>query len=170
MRRSTPTLTPPRCSRCLAAWDGHLLILMIYREANIEDIVALSEVRLSVRENALPNPHRITFDMYQTYLSEIGKGWLCEVMGSVVGFSVASLKDASIWALFVKPEYEGRGIGTKLLRLAAEWLFKAGAPTIYLSTNMNTRADNFYDRLGWKRGGIKSDGEVCYTLDRPKEV
>ncbi len=143
---------------------------MIYREANVEDIVALSEVRLSVKENALSNPQRITFEMYQSYLSEIGKGWLCEVDGSVVGFSVASVKDASIWALFVKPVYEGKGIGTKLLKLAAEWLFEAGAPTISLSTDVNTRADNFYERLGWKRGEIRSDGEVCYTLDRPKEV
>lgn len=146
------------------------MILMIYREANVEDIVALSEVRLSVKENALSNPQRITFEMYQTYLSEIGKGWLCEVNGSVVGFSVASLKDASIWALFVKPEYEREGIGTKLLKLATEWLFKAGAPTISLSTEVKTRADNFYERLGWKRGAIREDGEVCYTLESPKEV
>ena len=143
---------------------------MMYCEANTDDIAALSEVRLSVKENVLSNPHRITFEMYQTYLSEIGKGWLCEVNGSVVGFSVASLKDASIWALFVKPEYEGKGIGTKLLKFATEWLFKAGVLTISLSTDVNTRADNFYERLGWKRGGIRSDGEVCYTLDRPKEV
>lgn len=143
---------------------------MIYREANIEDIIALSEVRLSVKENALSNSQRITLEMYRTYLSEIGKGWLCEVNGRVVGFSVASLKDASIWALFVKPEYEGKGIGTKLLKLATQWLFEAGAPTISLSTDVNTRADNFYERSGWKRGGIRNNGEVCYTLDRPKEV
>jgi ribosomal protein S18 acetylase RimI-like enzyme len=45
--------------------------------------------------------------------------------------------------LFVKPEYEGKGIGTKLLKLATEWLFVAGAPTISLSTDVNTRADIF---------------------------
>ena len=127
-------------------------------------------MRLSVKENVLSNPRRITFEIHQTYLSEIGKGWLCEVNGSVVGFSVASLKDASIRALFVKPEYEGKGIGTKLLKLATEWLFVAGAPTISLSTDVNTRADNFYERLGCKRGEIRSDVEICYTLDRPKEV
>ena len=142
----------------------------MYCEANTDDIAALSEVRLSVKENVLSNPRRITFEIHQTYLSEIGKGWLCEVNGSVVGFSVASLKDASIWALFVKPEYEGKGIGTKLLKLATEWLFVAGAPTISLSTDVNTRADNFYERLGCKRGEIRSDVEICYTLDRPKEV
>ena len=47
----------------------------------------------------------------------------------------------------------------------------AGASRISLSTKANTRADKFYERLGWRRGEIKSNnGEVCYTLDRPEEA
>jgi GNAT superfamily N-acetyltransferase len=143
---------------------------MIYREAKLEDIAALSEVRLSVKENALSNPDRITFEMYQTYLTEIGKGWLCEENGKVAGFSVACLEDFSIWALFVPPEFEGKGIGTKLLNLAAKWLFESGASNISLSTAVNTRADNFYERSGWTRGAVGSDGEVCYTLEKTMEI
>ena len=94
---------------------------MIFREANKEDIPALSEVRLSVKENIVFDSSRVTFEMYRAYLSELGKGWLCEVNGEVVGFSIASSSDASIWALFVKPEEEGKGIGTRLLELATQW-------------------------------------------------
>jgi GNAT superfamily N-acetyltransferase len=104
--------------------------------------------------------------MYADYLSASGKGWLCEVDGVVAGFSVASLKDASIWALFVKPGYEGRGIGTRLLSLATRWLFEMGASSISLSTYAGTRADRLYERQGWKRGEIKPDGEVGYRLDK----
>ncbi|MDQ3755855.1 MAG: GNAT family N-acetyltransferase, partial [Acidobacteriota bacterium] len=118
----------------------------------------------------LSDPSRITLEMYRAYLSEIGKGWLCEVNGEVVGFCIASSKDASIWALFVKQEEEGKGFGTRLLKLATRWLFDTGAPSISLSTEANTRADKFYERLGWRRGEIKSDGEICYTLDRPEEA
>lgn len=139
---------------------------MIFREATLKDISALSEVRLSVRENVLSDPNRITHEMYQTYLCEAGKGWLCEVDGEVVGFSVASLKDASIWALFVKPGHEGRGIGRKLLHLATEWLFDMGASSIVLSTEVGTRADVWYQRQGWTRGEIRPDAEVCYSLDK----
>lgn len=139
---------------------------MVFREAIIEDIPALSEVRLSVRENALSDPLRITREMYVAYLSESGKGWLCEIGGRVVGFSVASLADASIWALFVRPGYEGRGIGKTLLRLATDWLFDAGAQSVTLSTGAGTRADRFYERQGWQRGEIKDGGEVCYMLRR----
>lgn len=137
---------------------------MIFREATIEDIPALSEIRLSVRENVLSDPHKVTHEMYVAYLSESGKGWLCEVGGEAVGFSVASLADASIWALFVRPEYEGRGIGGSLLRLATDWLFEMGAPSITLSTDADTRADRFYEGQGWQRGEIRHGGEVCYLL------
>lgn len=139
---------------------------MIFREATMEDISALSEVRLSVRENVLSDPNRITPEMYRKYLCETGKGWLCEVDGEVVGFSVASLKDASIWALFVKPGYEGRGIGRRLLHLATGWLFDMGTSRIVLSTEVGTRADRWYERQGWKRGQIRPDGEVWYRLDK----
>lgn len=139
---------------------------MVFREANAEDIPALSEIRLSVRENVLSDPRKVTTEMFAAYLSVSGKGWLCEVDGEVVGFSVSSLRDASIWALFVKPEYEGRGIGTRLLRLATDWLFEMGAASIILSTDANTRADRLYERQGWKRGEIKPDGEVVYRLNK----
>jgi GNAT superfamily N-acetyltransferase len=142
-------------------------ISVIFREAHVEDIAALAEIRLSVTENVLSDPRKVTPEMYASYLSVAGKGWLCEVDGEAVGFSVAFLRDASIWALFVKPGYEGRGIGTRLLKLATSWLFDMGASSISLSTDANTRADRMYESQGWKRGEIKSDGEVGYRLDKP---
>ena len=114
----------------------------------------------------MSDPRKVTHGMYAAYLRELGKGWLCEIDGEVVGFTVASVSDASIWALFVKPGYEGRGIGTRLLKLATDWLFEMGASSISLSTGVNTRADKVYEREGWKRGEITPDGEVSYRLDK----
>jgi hypothetical protein len=54
------------------------------------------------------------------------------------------------------------------LSLAAQWLFETGASTISLSTATGTRADKFYQRAGWLRGEIGSNGEVVYMLDRPE--
>jgi ribosomal protein S18 acetylase RimI-like enzyme len=143
---------------------------VIFREATTEDIPALSEVRLSVRENVLSNPHLITREMYETHLCDIGKGWLCEVDGKVVGFSVASLRDASIWALFVKPTHEGRGIARELLQFATVWLFDRGLSSITLSTAEGTRAARFYESQGWKRGELKANGEVCYSLENHQRI
>jgi GNAT superfamily N-acetyltransferase len=143
---------------------------MIFRDARVEDIPALSQIRLSVRENVLSDPRKVTTEMFADYLSASGKGWVCEIEGEPVGFSVASLRDVSIWALFVKPGYEGRGIGTRLLDLATDWLFGMGASSISLSTEAHTRADRVYESQGWKRGEIKPDGEVSYRLDKPERV
>ena len=142
---------------------------MVFREASADDIPALSEIRFSVSENILSDPRKVPTEMYADYLITSGKGWLCEVDGEAVGFIVASLKDASIWALFVKPRFEGRAVGTTLLRLATGWLFDMGASSISLNTDANTRADRFYESQGWKRGETKSDGEVNYRLDRSGE-
>lgn len=143
---------------------------MNFREARIEDIPALSEVRWSVKENVLTDPRRVTREMYVAYLGESGKGWLCEIEGEVVGFSVACAADASIWALFVKPSHEGRGIGKRLLRLATDWLFEMHAESIALSTEAHTRAAKFYERQGWQRVESKPDGEVCYRLYRSSRL
>lgn len=143
---------------------------MLFREADIADIPALFEVRMAVTENVLSDPRKVTPEIFADYLSVSGKGWLCEVEGRAVGFSVASLRDASIWALFVRPGYEGWGIGTRLLELATNWLFDAGAPSVSLSTEAGTRADQLYQRRGWARGEVRPDGEVGFRLERPPRL
>lgn len=139
---------------------------MIFREARVEDIPALFEVRLSVKENVLSDPRKVTPELFATYLTEAGKGWVCEADGEAVGFSVASLKDASVWALFVAPGHEGRGIGGRLLNMAVGWLFERGASSIGLSTEAGTRAAMLYEKQGWKRVGVTPEGEVEYRLDK----
>lgn len=141
-----------------------------FRPATLDDIAGMSAVRLAVRENRLSDPARITPAMYADHLGPVGRSWVCEVDGRIVGFSsgAAPIGDraASIWALFVLPEYEGRGIGKRLLALAVEWLFAEGATRIVLGTAASTRADGFYARLGWRRGAMLDAIEVEFTLDR----
>lgn len=38
-------------------------------------------------------------------------GWLCETDDTLPGFGIADLKDRSIWALFLRPQFESKGIG-----------------------------------------------------------
>ena len=67
------------------------------------------------------------------------KGWVAERAGKVVGFSMADRADASIFALFVLPGYEGRGLGSRLLDLAVDWLRANGAEKVWLTTGPRTR-------------------------------
>lgn len=135
-----------------------------YRQARLDDIPALSVLRLSVHENRLSSPDKVTLGMYHDYLTTLGQGWLCEEEGEILGFSVADVRDGSIWALFVRPDSEGRGIGRTLLGMACAWLFAQGHPKISLSTGIGTRADRFYAAHGWQRELRPGDREASYTL------
>lgn len=90
------------------------------RRARPADIPAMARIRLSVTENTLSDPARVTLQMYHDYLDLRGRGWVCRSGGTIVGFGYASRDDASIWALFVQPGYEGRGIARRLLALAVD--------------------------------------------------
>ena len=136
------------------------------RPATVADIPAMSRIRLAVKENALANPARITEAMYRDYLDALGRGWVAEQDGEIIGFAYADRTDSSIWALFVDPGREGRGAGKRLLRLASDWLFEIGNPEVRLGTAAHTRADRFYAAQGWAREGMKDDVEVWYRLRR----
>lgn len=108
----------------------------------------------------------ITVESTAEKLRSYCKGWIAGCDGESVGFSIADSKTNSIWALFICEEYEARGIGRDLLALAVSWLWEQGAQRIWLTTLPDTRADGFYNHLGWSRGGITDSGELKYTLDR----
>jgi GNAT superfamily N-acetyltransferase len=139
---------------------------LTFRQATVADIPAMSRIRIAVKENALSDPARITEAMYRDYLDRLGRGWVAERDGEIVGFSHADRTDASIWALFVDPAREGLGVGKQLLRLAVAWLFELGFDEVRLGTAAHTRADRFYAAQGWTREGMKNDVEVWYRLRR----
>ena len=141
----------------------------LLRRATRADIPAMSRIRLAVTENSLSDPARITVAMYEDYLERLGRGWVAEAEGVVVGFSYADNVNASIWALFIQPGQEGRGLGKALLAQAAHWLFGQGHASIRLTTGAGTRADRFYAAQGWRREPVSST-EIAYVLARPAEV
>ena len=86
---------------------------MIFREAKLKDIRQIQIVRNSVKENTLSNPDLVTDKDREEFLFERGKGWVCEMENQIVGFAIADLKENNIWALFLHPDFEGKGIGKK---------------------------------------------------------
>lgn len=137
---------------------------MQFREALITDIPQLSALRLAVKENILSNPALVTQQDYVDYLSERGKGWVCEIDGQVVGFAIGDLVKNNVWALFVQPGYEGQGIGRELLINLLDWYYGETRETIWLSTAPNTRAAEFYRSFGWKEVGSLPNGELRFEL------
>ena len=129
----------------------------------------MTVIRLGVRENVLSDPGWLTRSMWGDALESSGNAntWMCECDGQIVGFASGGISEADIWALFVAPDYEGRGIGAALLLLATDWLFAAGVEVVRLGTRADSRADGFYLHRGWRRGELTEKGEVIYRLQRP---
>lgn len=137
---------------------------MTIREAAIKDIKQIQVVRNSVTENTLSNPNLVTDKDCEEFLTIRGKGWVCEVDNKIVGFSIADLKDNNIWALFVQPEYEKKGIGIKLHEVMLEWYFKQTKNNVWLGTSPNTRAEIFYRKSGWTEIGTHGKGEIKFEM------
>jgi GNAT superfamily N-acetyltransferase len=137
---------------------------MIFREATTTDIPQIQIVRNSVKENVLSDPSVVSNKDCEEFLTIRGKGWVCEVDNTIVGFSIIDLKEKNIWALFVHPEYEGKGVGKKLQDIMLNWYFNQHDSKLWLGTAPGTRAESFYRRSGWKETGIHGKGEIKFEL------
>jgi len=136
---------------------------MKIRVATPADIKDLFTVRMSVKENVLVNTALVTDEICGHYLTERGKGWACELGGGIAGFAIADVQEDSIWALFVRPEYEGMGIGKALHDTMLDWYFATGKQKVWLTTAPETRAEQFYRAAGWHETGRKN-GEIIFEL------
>ncbi len=139
---------------------------MIFREASIPDIPQIQLVRHAVRENVLSDPGLVTDKDCEEFLSSRGRGWVCQLNGEIVGFAIADLQEDNIWALFVRPEFERRGIGKKLHDMMMDWYFSQPKNMAWLGTAPGTRAATFYKKAGWKETGMYGKGEIKFEMKR----
>ncbi len=137
---------------------------MIFREAQTGDINQIQIVRHSVKENVLSDPALVTDKDCEEYLTVRGKGWVAEEDNQIVGFAIADLKDHNIWALFLRPEYEGVGIGRKLHEMMLDWYFTKTQEDVWLSTAPKSRAEIFYNKAGWKEVGKHGKEEIKFEM------
>jgi GNAT superfamily N-acetyltransferase len=133
--------------------SGHI------RRARLEERPRISEIRFAVRENQLLDPSRVTDADYH-WFSENPGIWVWEEKGRILGFSAADTRDGTIWALFIDPDHEGRGIGRALLARACDVLRQDGHRIAWLTTDPGSRAEGFYRAAGWKVIGTSLRGEA----------
>lgn len=139
---------------------------MLYRQAYITDIPQIQYIRNEVRENRLTDPSLVPDQDVEDYILRRGRGWVCESAGALIGFSIVSLLDHNVWALFVLPGHEKKGVGRALHDLMLDWYFSQTGHTIWLSTAPGTRAAGFYIAAGWRETGVHGKGEIKFELTR----
>jgi GNAT superfamily N-acetyltransferase len=135
--------------------SGHI------RRARRDERERITEIRFAVQENRLTDPSLVTDEDYAWFEEHPGI-WVWEESGQIVGFSAGDRRDGTIWALFVDPASERRGIGRALFEAACKTLRRAGHRTAMLTTDAGTRAERFYRAAGWKVVGTSTRGELIF--------
>jgi len=131
------------------------------RIATLDDVPAMQIVRTSVRENRLSDPSVVPDTDYASYVQS-GSIWVAENAAGIAGFAALDMSAANVWALFVRPDCEGRGIGRKLHSNMLEFARERGIRHLTLQTQPGTRAARFYLEAGWVRAGGRSDGQDLF--------
>jgi GNAT superfamily N-acetyltransferase len=131
------------------------------RRARHDERGRISEIRFAVQENRLGDPTLVTAEDYAWFTEHPGI-WVWEEGGQILGVSAGDPRDGTIWALFVDPGCERRGVGRALFEAACDTLRRAGHRTAMLTTDSGTRAERFYRAAGWKVVGTSHRGELIF--------
>lgn len=127
------------------------------------DVPGLFDVRTSVTENAMNQEEMqmlgITPEAITSMILASDCTWVATDDERIVGFSMIIPEDNCLFAAFVLPQFEGLGLGKKLVHIAEQALFTHSA-TIWLETGKHTRAAGFYRHLGWGNEQDAGDGDI----------
>lgn len=143
----------------------------LIRLATQADIDTLFAIRTAVVQNHLSREQMadlgITPQVLADSMREAPCVWIAEVDGLPAAFSMVDLEGGEVFAMFVQPGYEGRGLGRQLMAVAEAALFEKHQ-TLFLVTDGRDeiRANGFYQRLGWSQVGRVDGDDVRYEKSR----
>ncbi len=122
------------------------------RVAKQSDVAGIFNVRTSVSENVLSLTELSNMGITEASITGMIMSdqcaWVAVEDGNIIGFSMIDADEGSLFAAFVLPSHEGRGVGRRLVEAAEKELFTRHE-VCWLETGSTTRAAGFYRRLGW---------------------
>jgi GNAT superfamily N-acetyltransferase len=140
------------------------------RRAGAADVEALFEIRTSVVENHLTRQELAALGVTPEAVAALLEGdrtaaFLATDGDRTLGFSMARADLGDIFALFVRPEAQGAGLGSLLLAEAERWLSDKEVRAAWLLTGDGSgpRAASFYEKRGWRREGRQADGQIRFS-------
>jgi len=140
------------------------------RPASVADVSAMFEVRASVAENTMTPDELVaigvTPEAIALAVSSAPCAWVATIDEEVVAFAMVDMDNACFFALFVLPEREGLGIGTRLAQTCESALFERH-PVAWLETARGSRAARLYRHLGWGSEVEMGGGDIRLTKQRP---
>lgn len=140
------------------------------RSAQPSDVDAIFVVRTAVTENHLSREAMRQMGITESVVADMIRqnpcAWVAVDNELIVGFSMILPEEGCLFAAFVLPEYENRGIGRRLVLAAENELFKHHQ-IAWLETAKNSRAVMFYTCLGWGNETAIDEGDV--RLEKTRE-
>lgn len=137
---------------------------LLIRETQEADVESLFDVRARTRENPISREQLARMGITPASAaaalrSGAEKGWVCLDGANVIGFSGADAVGGEVLVLAVLPEYEGRGVGKRLLSHAVDWLRSRGFGRVWLAASPDpaARAHGFYRSQGWRPTGERQE-------------
>jgi GNAT superfamily N-acetyltransferase len=121
---------------------------IIVLEAKEVDYEALRDIYLKVRQDAFhwEESNKLTLADFDT--STEGELILTASIDQVIiGFASIWVPDKFIHNLFVRPEFQGKGVGTALIK---EAVTKVGLPLTLKCVKENTPAIGYYQSHNWR--------------------
>lgn len=133
---------------------------LTYRRAVPSDIATCIELRGKTRENAVSVERLKQLGVTQTSWSAgVANGdlpgYVCLDNGRIVGYVFADKRTGEVVVLALLPEWEGKGIGKRVLDMIVADFTRLGFQRLFLgcSSDPQVRSYGFYRHLGWKSTG-----------------
>lgn len=136
---------------------------MLYRQITEADLPEIFEVRTSTREHSYTLKELeglgITVESVAQKIKGDYKGFLCLVEGRIAGFSMGNRSTGEMWVIAILPEFEGMGLGGRLITLIEDWLWREGCDELWLTTGSDPsmRAYGFYLHMGWHEAELDDE-------------
>jgi putative acetyltransferase len=153
LMRAVPERFRPRATR-VTDQRGRPLVLehnpmMHLRRAEVTDVAAIAEIHVTARQEAmpwLPELHSVeeTREWVATIVLQERDVWIAEWDSRVAGY--LAVANGKLSDLYVRPGYQGRGIGSALVSLAKAG--SAGELTLWVFQR-NIPARQFYEHHGF---------------------
>lgn len=140
------------------------------RPAVLGDVDAMFRIRCAVTENTLSVAELaelgITPAIIAQRVTAMPCAWVALDEGQIVGFAMVDLDEASLFAAFVQPAHQGRGLGGQLIQTCEAALF-ARHERAWLETAGDSHAARLYARRGWVCAAELGDGDIRMEKPRP---
>lgn len=133
--------------------------------------ITLEEIKDKFEGDSTPKGKQKIKERKKKYEDKTKQTWVAEKDGKIIGFCVAGKENGKdrILAIYVLPQFQGKGIGNELITEGLEWI--GNDKKVYINVvEYNMNAISFYKKHGFIETGVKGVFDSAATLPSGKSL